>query len=137
MARVVRRRETSARYSRARRLITVASLRTAVLAPDNGCHFGQSAWVGWSRIRSWENPRVEHTRHGPVIGVVAVWHSDEGWGAIRSSDVIGEIWAHFSNIKGPGYRALVDGEHVTLTYESPGQDGYPHRAISIAKDGDT
>jgi CspA family cold shock protein len=78
---------------------------------------------------------MARTKHGPVTGLVSVWHSDESWGAIGSPDVVGEIWAHFSNIEMSGYHELHEGEHVTLTYETPGQDGYPHRAISIVKDG--
>jgi cold shock protein len=76
---------------------------------------------------------MERTRHGPVTGLIAVWHDEEGWGVIRSHDVDGEIWAHFSNIEMSGYHELHTDEEVRLTYETPGQDGYPHRAITITK----
>jgi hypothetical protein len=32
---------------------------------------------------------------------------------------------------GNGYRSVTRGESVTFTYETPGQDGYPHSAISV------
>jgi CspA family cold shock protein len=74
---------------------------------------------------------VNREQHGPIVGLVSVWHEDEGWGAIRSRDVEGEIWAHFAHIAGDGYRTLSADDLVTVTYETPGQDGYPHRAVKI------
>ncbi|MDQ3641415.1 MAG: cold shock domain-containing protein [Actinomycetota bacterium] len=41
------------------------------------------------------------------------------------------MWAHFSNIDAVGYRSLKPGEAVQFTYETPGQDGYPHRALRV------
>lgn len=69
--------------------------------------------------------------HGPVDGRTVLWNDEEGWGALASDDVEGEVWAHFSNVNGTGYRTLRPGQRVRFTYETPGQDGYPHRAITI------
>jgi cold shock protein len=71
--------------------------------------------------------------HGPVDGVVVLWSDEEGWGAIASPEVDGEIWTFFSEIEGDGYQSLRLGQSVTFTYETPGflQDGYPHRAVSV------
>jgi CspA family cold shock protein len=74
-----------------------------------------------------------YQERGPVNGVVARWSDEEGWGAIASPEVEGEIFAFFSEIEGDGYKSLRVGQPVTLTYETPGflQDGYPHRAVSV------
>ncbi len=69
--------------------------------------------------------------HGPVEGTVVVWHTDEGWGAVASPDVDGDVWTHFSNIRGPGFKVLSAGQPVRFTYETPGQDGFSHRAVSV------
>ena len=45
----------------------------------------------------------------------------------------GQVWAHFSTITGNGYRSLARDEDVTFTYLSPGQDGYPHSAVSVTR----
>lgn len=74
---------------------------------------------------------MQHVQRGPVDGTVVIWSNEHGWGAFASPDVDGEVWAHYSNIEGGGYRTLTPGERVTFTYETPGQDGYPHRAVSI------
>jgi cold shock CspA family protein len=68
---------------------------------------------------------------GPVHGSVVAWHDELGWGVLASPSVKGEVWAHFSSIGGKGYRVLVPGQAVTFTYETPGQDGFPHRAVSV------
>ena len=74
---------------------------------------------------------VERTKHGPVEGTVVLWSDEEGWGAVASSLVDGEVWTHFSDLDMEGYRTLTPGQPVTFTYETPGQDGYPHRALSV------
>ena len=72
-------------------------------------------------------------RHGPVHGRVVAWHDELGWGVLTSPSVNGQVWVHFSNITGNGYRALTRGQAVTFTYETPGQDGYPHRATRVTR----
>ncbi|ANQ74414.1 hypothetical protein AOT96_29060 [Rhodococcus sp. 008] len=44
-------------------------------------------------------------------------------------------WAHFSNIDGPGYRALTVDETVDLGWEQTEQAGYAFRAILVKQHG--
>jgi cold shock protein len=60
-----------------------------------------------------------------------LWNNEEGWGALAAPEVSGEVWAHFADIEMDGYRSLSLGQAVCFRYETPGQDGYPHRAIDI------
>jgi cold shock protein len=69
-----------------------------------------------------------------VPGAVTRWNAEEGWGAVSSAAVDGEVFVHFSAIAGEGYRELEVGEPVRFRYETPGQDGYPHRARSVMRD---
>jgi CspA family cold shock protein len=71
--------------------------------------------------------------NGPVDGTATLWHDDKGWGAVASPAVEGEVWTHFSNIEMDGFHRLDVGEPVRFTYETPGQDGYPHRAITVRR----
>jgi CspA family cold shock protein len=68
---------------------------------------------------------------GPVEGTVVSWNDDDGWGVLSSPAVDGEVWVHYSDIKGTGYRALRAGESVRFTYETVNQDGYPNRAVMV------
>lgn len=68
---------------------------------------------------------------GPVDGTVVSWNDDEGWGVLASPAVDGEVWVHYSEIQGTGYRALRAGEPVRFTYETVSQDGYPNRAVMV------
>ena len=70
---------------------------------------------------------------GPVDGWVVFWHDKKGWGTLTSPVVDGEVWAHFSSIVGTGYKTMTAGEAVSIVYETPGQDGYPHRAVSVSR----
>jgi CspA family cold shock protein len=74
---------------------------------------------------------MKRSADGPVSGTVARWNDQEGWGVLVSPSVLGKVWAHFSMIEMDGYRTLNPGQEVTFTYETPGQDGYPHRALSV------
>ena len=58
---------------------------------------------------------------------------DEGWGVLSSPDVAGDVFAHFSNLVGEGYRTLSAGEPVRFEWEQPGQDGCPFRATQILR----
>ncbi|MDP9792329.1 CspA family cold shock protein [Catenuloplanes nepalensis] len=59
--------------------------------------------------------------------IIREWHADEGWGVIDSPDTPGGCWAHFSAAAAPA--VFRPGQRVHLEWESPGQDGYPFRAI--------
>ena len=69
-----------------------------------------------------------------VTGTVKTWSDDEGWGVLTSSDVPGEVWAHYSALEGGGFRTLAPGERVrfeVVDLGSPLQDGYRYRAERI------
>lgn len=82
-----------------------------------------------------------------VTATVREWHDDLGWGVLDSPETPGGCWAHFSVIEptrrqGPGmrisaYKTLTVGEQVELTWESPGQDGFAHRAVSVRRRAST
>ena len=63
-----------------------------------------------------------------VTGVVREWHSDEGWGVLDLAGVPGGCWAHFSAAAVRGYVTFDAGDEVEAEFETPGQDGYEHRA---------
>ncbi|HEY5025961.1 MAG TPA: cold shock domain-containing protein [Acidimicrobiales bacterium] len=52
-------------------------------------------------------------------GEVRWFLADLGWGVIAHCD--GDLWVHFSQIDGVGYRSLDDGEPVTFDVASPRQ----------------
>lgn len=66
-----------------------------------------------------------------VAGVCKWWDAERGFGVVTSPEVDGEVWVHFSRLERAGYRNLVADEPVEFTYETPGQDGYPHRAVWV------
>jgi len=72
-------------------------------------------------------------------GTVREWWADEGWGILTSPETPSGCWAHFSTLRIDGYRTLVPGQRVSFEWESPGQDGYGHRAVWVAPidDGET
>jgi CspA family cold shock protein len=67
-----------------------------------------------------------------VDAIVREWDADEGWGVLDSSETPGGCWAHFSAAAMPGYVSFAPGQAVRLDWESPGQDGYPYRAVRFA-----
>jgi len=74
---------------------------------------------------------MSREKRGPVDGTAVLWNDEEGWGALASPDVDGEVWAHFSKLLMDGYKSLRVGQPVRFEYETPRQDGYPHRAASV------
>ncbi|MBB2913941.1 CspA family cold shock protein [Streptosporangium becharense] len=65
-------------------------------------------------------------------GVVVSWSDDEGWGSLRSADVPGDVFVHFSMIVDvAGHRSLTPGQHVRFTWERFPQDGFDFRAIEV------
>src|SRR5581483_1158925 len=66
-------------------------------------------------------------------GVVAFWHSEDGWGAIQAPEhpVLG--FAHFSHVRGvEGYRELVAGGAVEYEWgDDFGQDGCQWRVAWV------
>ncbi|MEU2612617.1 cold shock domain-containing protein [Micromonospora sp. NPDC007271] len=68
-------------------------------------------------------------------GVVTTWNLEEGWGTIALNHADLTAWVHYSAIvAGPTeYRSLTPGQQVRCQYETPGQDGYPARAVEVTK----
>jgi CspA family cold shock protein len=52
---------------------------------------------------------------------------------LTSPDVAGDVWVHFSDTLGDGYRELATGEPVEFRYEEREQDGYRYAAISVRR----
>ncbi|QPP07366.1 cold-shock protein [Streptomyces bathyalis] len=67
-----------------------------------------------------------------VTATVREWSDEEGWGVLDSPETPGGCFGHFSDIRATGFRTLLPGQRVDLTWEAPGQDGYDYRAVSIA-----
>jgi CspA family cold shock protein len=70
-----------------------------------------------------------------VQATVRKWDDEQGWGVLDSDATPGGCWTHFSVLDFNGYRSLSPGQQVRLTAESPGQDGFPWRAVHVAVDG--
>ena len=70
-----------------------------------------------------------------TLGTVRDWTDDEGWGVIDSSATPGGCWTHFSHLAVPGYHTLRAGQVVEMEWETPGQDGYPYRAVRVWPQG--
>ncbi|MET8140183.1 cold shock domain-containing protein [Sphaerisporangium sp. NPDC005288] len=66
-----------------------------------------------------------------ATGVVVEWSDEEGWGYLRSADLPGDVFAHFSMIVGEGYRSLRPGQPVRFTWERAQQDGFDFRTIEV------
>ena len=65
---------------------------------------------------------------------VRTWDDEQGWGVLESDATPGGCWTHFSVLDFDGYRSLSPRQQVQLVAESPGQDGYPWRAVRVVVD---
>jgi cold shock protein len=70
-----------------------------------------------------------------VTGAIREWHDDEGWGVIDSPETPGGCWAGFMLAAVPGFASFTAGQAVSLEWESPGQDGWPYRAVRFWPQG--
>jgi CspA family cold shock protein len=73
-------------------------------------------------------------RDAAIPGVVDWFSAEEGWGALKAPEIPGGCFVHFSMIQSVGFRQLVAGQRVHFTYDAPGQDGYPFRALDVWPD---
>ncbi len=67
----------------------------------------------------------------PVVGVVRVWHHEQGWGVVDASEAPGGCWVHSSAVEATGYRELRAGQQVLLEAEAAEQDGFHYRATRV------
>ena len=67
-------------------------------------------------------------------GTVAFWHSDEGWGAVRTPDRPGVGFTHFSQIRGgDGYRELHKNQAVEFEWAGDfQQDGCQYQIAWVS-----
>jgi cold shock protein len=65
------------------------------------------------------------------LGKVKFWHADDGWGALVSLDLKGDVFVHFSAIQMPGYRELVEGQTVEFRCTEAPQDGCQYVATQV------
>ncbi len=75
--------------------------------------------------------RPEEAAVEPVVGVVRVWHREQGWGVVDAPETPGGCWVHFSAVDAAGYRELRAGQQVLLEAEAAEQDGYRWRATHV------
>ncbi|MFB9248648.1 cold-shock protein [Sphaerisporangium melleum] len=66
-----------------------------------------------------------------VSGVVVEWSGEEGWGYLRSAELPGDVFVHYSMIVAKGYRSLTPGQAVRFTWERARQDGFDFRTIEV------
>lgn len=62
--------------------------------------------------------------------MVKFFKSEKGWGAISCDELPNgqDVWIHFSDIEGTGYRVLEAGDVVDFDYEPARQDSFNFRA---------
>ena len=67
-----------------------------------------------------------------MAGGTVKWFSDEkGYGFITPADGSGDLFVHFSNVEGDGFKSLTEGQKVS--YESAeGRKGPEATAVRIA-----
>jgi cold shock protein len=73
----------------------------------------------------------ESSRVQQVVGVVRVWHGEEGWGVVDAPETPGGCWVHYSVVEVPGHRELRAGQQVLLDAEAADQNGYAFRATRV------
>ena len=82
-----------------------------------------------------EAARMHALRHVEDVcrGTVKFFNAEKGWGGIESSDTPADVWVHYSDIEGIGYRALEAGEMVEFRWEPAIQDSWRCRATWARK----
>ncbi len=58
--------------------------------------------------------RMDRRIDGMASGTVKWFNSEKGFGFIQQDGGGPDVFAHYSEIQGSGYRELTEGEHVTF-----------------------
>jgi len=66
-------------------------------------------------------------------GRVKFFNEEKGSGGIESNDTPFDVWVHFSDIEGAGYRMLSAGDDVEFRWEIAVQDSWRCRATWVRK----
>jgi len=84
-----------------------------------------------------ENSPVPHDligSEGAGTGIVKWWSNAKGYGAIGVEALTPwDVWCHFSNIEGDGYRSLVPGEAVEVVYVRKDQESFKYIARVVRR----
>ena len=69
-----------------------------------------------------------------TTGVVKYWRDNKGYGAIASEATAPwDIWCHFSQIDAPGFRSLVAGDRVAVSYRRADQESFRYVAERVRR----
>jgi CspA family cold shock protein len=66
-------------------------------------------------------------------GRVKFFKAEKGWGGIESHDTPFDVWVHYSDIEGTGYKALAAGDRVEFRWEPAIQDSWRCRATWVRR----
>jgi CspA family cold shock protein len=66
-------------------------------------------------------------------GRVKFFKAEKGWGGIESEETPGEVWFHYSDIEGEGYRSPDAGEEVECRYRAAQQDSWQYIATWVRR----
>jgi cold shock protein len=66
-------------------------------------------------------------------GTVKFYRPDKGWGGIESAQTPADVWVHFSNIEGEGFRSPEAGDRVVFRWEPTFQDSWRCIALWVRK----
>lgn len=64
-----------------------------------------------------------------ATGTVKFFNAEKGFGFISRSDG-DDVFVHFSNIEGQGYKTLEEGQHVEFTV-APGRKGEEAQKVKV------
>jgi CspA family cold shock protein len=64
-------------------------------------------------------------------GVVKFFRAEKGWGGITSPDVPADVWVHYSDIEGDGYKTLEEGQPVEFECVKQQQDSWQYVATRV------
>src|SRR5215471_6467310 len=96
--------------------------------PSRAQWFVEQRWLpdlfGDARVPN--DVRQELLRHVDDVcrGRVKFWRAEKGWGGVESDCTPFDVWVHFSQIEGTGYRQLREGQLVDFRWRPALQDSW-------------